>query len=304
MVPWWYTIFQPSAVMRTGSISAIVARAGRTRQTRITAKFPEKLRPPRHFFLMRRFNCLVLALLCSGTVWGAPSYTAGSIVNAIDYTAGWFAPNSLATLFGTGLSNVTATAAVSAGALPTELGYTRVYVDYIPAPLLYVSPGQINFLVPENQSTGNVQIQVFTEGVYGPAVTIQVLGAAPSLIPGAGGYIAATHADGSMITADAPAHAGEIIVLYLVGLGKASPFPDPTQAPSGVAWITNLSSLAVLVGGAAVDSNRIIYAGVTPNFAGLYQINFALPDAAGTDPEIRVSLAGETSAPGTKLALQ
>ena len=43
---------------------------------------------------------------------------------------------------------------------------------------------------------------------------------------------------------------------------------------------------------------------MTPNYAGLYQINLFLPDPAGTDPEIRVSVGTAISAAGNKLAVR
>jgi uncharacterized protein (TIGR03437 family) len=245
-----------------------------------------------------------MVLAWAGLLSAAPSYTVAGIVNAIDYSAGPFAPNSIVSIYGTGLSLVDSAAQSSVSELPVEIGYTRVYVDHVQAPMLYVSPGQINFLIPENQMVGDTIVQVVSAGVAGPEVTIHVKDTAPILIPAGNSYIAATHSNGSMITPDQPARGGEIIVLYLVGMGKVSPFFSPTLVPNGAAWITHLSDLQVLVAGAVLDPNRVIYAGVTPFFAGLYQINFALPDQPGTDPEIRVSDAGQVSATGTKLALR
>ena len=242
---------------------------------------------------MRRFIWLAPVLVCFGVARGAPYYTAASIVNSGNYTLGPFAPNSLLTIFGTDL--------MWSGAPSSP---PRVYVDHVAVPMLYSSPGQINFVLPSTQAIGNAVIQVFNQGVYGPEVTIQVVDGAPALILDAGGYAVATHADNSVITPDAPAHSGEIIVLYLTGLGKTAPNPSSGEVFPFAAQIVHLADLKVLVAGSAVDPSRILYAGSTPTVLGLYQINFIVPDGTGADPEIRVSLAAQSTPAGTKLAVR
>ena len=253
---------------------------------------------------MRKIFWPILALATLGTIRAAPSYLASGIVNAIDFSPGPFAPNSVVSIFGTNLSYATQASSVTAGDLPTELGYTRVYVDQSLAPILYVSPGQINFLIPGNQDVGDVKVRVYCQGVYGPEVVIQVKDAVPTLIPAGGGYVAATHADGSLITPDSPAHGGDPVVLYLTGLGKTSPSLGVTTIPKTPVWIVDFADLKVLVAGTAVDSPRVFYAGLTPNFAGLYQINWFLPDVVSADPEIRVAVGPQVSTAGTKLAVK
>ena len=78
--------------------------------------------------------------------------------------------------------------------LPVELNSTRVYVLDWAAPLLYVSDGQVNFLVPSNQLDGDVTIRVVREGVTGPEITVTLVDAAPALFQTAAGYAIAAHA--------------------------------------------------------------------------------------------------------------
>jgi len=63
-----------------------------------------------------------------------------------------------------------------------------------------------------------------------------------------------------------------------------------------------LSQLRVWVGATAIPLNHIWYAGLTPGFSGLYQINLLLPDTLDPDPEIRASVGDQLSPPGLKLA--
>jgi uncharacterized protein (TIGR03437 family) len=177
-------------------------------------------------------------------------------------------------------------------------------VDNYPAPLFYVSDGQINFLVPAKQVTGDVKIRVAREGLSGPEVTIQVADAAPALFSTTGGYAIATHADNSLMTVDAPARGGETIVIYATGLGKTSPNPATGEIPQYAGQIVNLATLKVKLDGAVLEASRIAYAGLTPASAGLYQINLVLPDKPGTDPEIVVSIGDQSSPAGLKLPVR
>ena len=251
---------------------------------------------------------LVLALLLTSVAWGqAPVYSADNMVNAPNYAPGPFAPNSVATIFGSGLARssqgLTADVILN-NTLPKELNSTRVYVLDEPAPLLYVSDGQVNFLVPGDQLDGDVTIRVVREGVTGPKVTVTLVDAAPALFQTAAGYAIAAHVDNSVIAPGSPAQAGEIIVVYACGLGRTQPNPAPGVIPQTAALIQRLSDLKVYLGGTAIDPGSILYAGLTPGSPGLYQINLVLPANPGTDPEIRVAIADQSSPAGLKLAVQ
>jgi uncharacterized protein (TIGR03437 family) len=229
------------------------------------------------------------------------------MVNAPNYAPGPFAPNSVATIFGSGLARssqgLTADVILN-NTLPKELNSTRVYVLDEPAPLLYVSDGQVNFLVPGDQLDGDVKIRVVREGVTGPEITVTLVDAAPALFQSAAGYAIAAHLDNSVIAPGSPAQAGEIIVVYACGLGVTQPNPAPGVIPQSAAVIQRLSDLKVYLGGTAIDPASILYAGLTPGSPGLYQINLVLPANLGTDPEIRVAIADQSSPAGLKLAVQ
>jgi uncharacterized protein (TIGR03437 family) len=229
------------------------------------------------------------------------------MVNASNYTPGPFAPNSVASIFGSALARssqgLTADAIIN-NTLPVELNSTRVYVMDSPAPLLYVSDGQVNFLVPGNQLDGDVSIRVVREGVTGPEITVTLVDAVPALFQTAAGYAIAAHLDNSPIAPGAPAQAGETIVVYACGLGRTQPNPAPGAIPQNAAVIQRLSDLKVYLGGTAIDPASILYAGLTPGSAGLYQINLVLPASLATDPEIRVAIADQSSPAGLKLAVQ
>jgi uncharacterized protein (TIGR03437 family) len=251
---------------------------------------------------------LALVVLCAGTARGAgPSYSAAGIVNASNFTAGPFAPNSVITIFGSGLARSTQAIGpddIKGGTLPLELNYVRVYVQDQPAAILFVSAGQINFVMPGIQNPGVVRVRVVVEGLTGPEITVTLLDAAPALFPMAGGYAIAESADGKLLTAEAPSHANDIVVVFLTGLGQTSPNPPLAVIPTSPAQMRSLATLKVALNGTALDPVRIKYAGVTPGSAGLYQINLVLPDGTGPDPEITVSVGALAPQTGLKLALR
>ena len=252
-------------------------------------------------------------LLVAPSIWGAssdryttPSYSVASIVNAATNTAGLLAPNTIATIYGSNLSYNTravSTADLESGVLPTLLGGVTVYVNSIAANLFYVSPTQINFLIPNVLIPEDVNIVVAREGTAGPYVTVTLLDVAPGLFQLSKDTIVATHADGTVITAVAPAQADEIVVLYGVGLGPTDPEGSSGQLAQGPQPIRH-RDLQVIVAGTPVDSGAIYYAGATPGFAGLYQINVKLPSVMPTNPEVRVALGGQVSPAALKIPTQ
>ena len=60
----------------------------------------------------------------------------------------------------------------------------------------------------------------------------------------------------------------------------------------------------VVLNGTDVDSHLVLYAGVTPGFAGLFQINLQLPANAPSNPEIRIGYGAQLSPAGRILPLQ
>jgi uncharacterized protein (TIGR03437 family) len=266
--------------------------------------------------LFRRLFVLALAPLAIwGQSSGAPSYSAAGLVNAATNLAGPLAPNSWATVYGSNLAWTTATAGLSDMAgnqLPTRISGAGVQVLFAggtPGHLLFVSPTQVNFLVPASLLPGDTSLTIVRDGWAGPSIPITIAELAPGLFQ-SGNMVSAEHPDGTVVCADAPARPGEIIVLYGTGFGQtANPFTSqddgrlvPLNSDLNAIRIQHFSDLAVTLNDTPVDSQRILWAGLTPGFAGLYQINLQLPDSLDPDPQIRVWIGDQPSAPGVKLA--
>ncbi len=238
----------------------------------------------------------------------APNYSAAGIVNAADNQSDTLAPNTIGTIYGTNLAYSTAglTAGdVQGGVLPFWLGSkeTTVFVGTEPAGLFYVSPLQINFLVPPNLSLGPVTIHVMVNTARGPEIPITLAPAAPGLFQLDASNAVATLVDGSVLMPTSPAHPGDIVVLYATGLGATVLLPPTNylQIPTVAAALAPGANLQILLDGAAVPSNAILYAGIAPGNAGLYQINLTLPMSTGANPEIQLVMGQASSISGVHL---
>ena len=260
---------------------------------------------------MRALAVIFVALLLAAAFLKAeaPVYSAASIVNSADNQPGTLAPNTLATIYGQNLAYGTKALTaddVKSGTLPIVFAGTGVHVliGNIVANLIYVSPTQINFLVPPNLTIATVDLQVVVDGWAGPAVPIQLVTASPALFQLDPQNAIATRADGSVITPAAPAAPGDVVVLYATGLGQTLPPVVYSLIPKTAASLINFSSFTVTLSETAIDPSAIAYAGIAPGFGGLYQINLVLPAWVGPNPQIAIGFAGALSPAGVTLPVQ
>jgi uncharacterized protein (TIGR03437 family) len=239
----------------------------------------------------------------------APYYTAASIANSAASVAGLYAPNTFVTIYGQSLAYVTVAISsddIRGGMLPTSLIGTgvTVLINNLGAAIYYVSPGQINVLIPANLAAGPATLQLEVDGVAGPAVTIMLGATAPAMFQFDAVTVLATHADYSLVTAAAPAQPGEEIVLYATGLGSTIPPAEYNTLPETAAPLAAGVNFQVVLNGSPVDPRDILYAGAAPGYAGLYQINVILPANAPPNPEIRIGSGAQMSPPSRFLPVQ
>lgn len=263
---------------------------------------------------MSRALLLLAALAVGPLLWAdatgqstAPTYSAASIVNSASNSPGALAPNTIATIYGANLSwdtRVLGVNDISANYLPIALAGVHVIVSGYAAALYYVSPTQINFLIPSDLLPGDTTLFVVRDGMAGPVVHVQVTETAAALFKMNATTVIATHADASIITENSPAHPGEIIVLYATGLGPTVPAQISGQVASTPAKIQLEDQFRVLLNGTAVEPRKILYAGITPTLAGLYQVNVILPSDTSADPEIKLSFESQASPDGLILPVR
>jgi uncharacterized protein (TIGR03437 family) len=192
--------------------------------------------------------------------------------------------------------------------LPLELAGARAFVNGIPAPLYYVSAGQINLQIPIETRPGLAAVAIERDGVRGNTVTVQVADCAPRLFrAGVGDYGIVLNLDNTLAMRatpgipSRPARRGEVIVLYALGLGDTYPSvptgaPAPDREPLGRAVATP----RVHFGGNIIEPSvavEPVFAGLTPALVALYQINVEVPLtlAPGSSVPLCIRSGGERS---------
>jgi uncharacterized protein (TIGR03437 family) len=290
--------------------------AGAGKSTRACRDIPETFGAGSELLWQMPRVVLLIGLVAARYVMGAdqpvprdaPAYTAASIVNAADNQSGMLAPYAIGTIYGTNLAYSTAGlngSDVHGGVLPILLGTseTEVFVNSQPAALFYASPTQINFLIPPQPNTvpGPVTVYVTVDGLHGPIVELTLAPAAPGLFQLDAQNAVATLVDGSVLTPSSPAKPGDVVVLWATGLGDTRPSAEGFQVPTTAAPLVAGANLQILLDGVGVESSAILYAGLAPDNAGLYQINLTLPKSTGANPEIRLVLGSASSIPGVHL---
>jgi uncharacterized protein (TIGR03437 family) len=193
------------------------------------------------------------------------------------------------------------------GRLPAQLAGVSVTVNGTAAYVYFVSATQINVLTPLNLAPGPVKIVVTTGTLSSAPATKTARAVAPSfLLFGASKYIAATHADGSLLGPASmsapgypftPAAPGETIALYATGFG----LPAATLTEGSATQFGLLPSMpTVQIGGASVD---VRFAGVVS--PGLYQLNVVVPTTAvAGDAPVTATYAGLTTPLGSLIPVQ
>ncbi|HWE52541.1 MAG TPA: putative Ig domain-containing protein [Bryobacteraceae bacterium] len=180
--------------------------------------------------------------------------------------------------------------------LPTKLNGTQVIIGGIPAPLYYVSSGQIDAQLPAALTPGNnYQVIVNANGALSTPGSIQITAATPGAAAFPSGQIVAQHPDYSLVSETSPAKPGEYLVIYLSGLGQTNDTIDDGAAspadPLGRPLVTPILTL----NGTSIP---IYFSGLTPGYVGLYQMNFQVPlDTPNGDTQLVVSQNGLSGNP-------
>ena len=213
------------------------------------------------------------------------------------------APGSIISLFGQDLATGTA----SAGSIP--LGSTLAGATVVMAgkslPLIFASNGQINAVVSSgiNINTSH-QIVVLRDVTVSVPISVDVGAAEPAIFPYP--FPGDPPNQGAILNAityvaahpSTPVTAGDILAIFCTGLGAVSPtVPDGAAAPASPPANT-VATPTVSIGGKPA---KVTFSGLSPGFAGLYQIDAFVPDGVtpGNQVPVVVSIAGQTSPPAT-----
>jgi len=221
-----------------------------------------------------------------------PVINHGGVVETGSYTAGP-AGGGLVAIFGAQLSDGPA----QAMSLPlgTQLLTTSALIAGQSIPLVFSSSGQVNALLPYSLPTDTRQQLVISRANNYSVPEFVTIGAARPAVftvdsSGHGqGHIYKIGTDGSQTLAspENPAKAGDFLVIYCAGLGAVSPPVDAGLATPFDHLTNTANPVTVTIG---LQTIKALFAGLTPGFTGLYQVNVQVPPGLIDNDAIQLSL--------------
>ena len=245
----------------------------------------------RCFLTIAALMLLTTATALAGTL--ADNDFAPVTVSAASYESAAIAPDAIVAAFGTKLATGVFAAedadqATAGLQLPTSLGGTTVRVNGQAAGLFFVSPNQVNYVIPTGTVSGTATVQITSGDGTVSTGTVQIAQVAPGIFSGnadgqgvPAAYLVRVRADGSLSNESVsqlsngrqvtkpidlgPEGEHVFLVLFASGISHAS---DPNSD-------NNLSeNIRVVLGGAEVAP---AFAGRQGYFVGLDQINVEIP---------------------------
>ena len=201
------------------------------------------------------------------------------LTNAASYAPAVLAPGELMTMFGAGLGP----AALESGGLaadgkaPVTVGGLRVLVGGVPARLLYASETQASFFTPFSVR-GKTEVDVWAEraGMASAPWKVRVDSAMPGIFTqdGSGqGLGSILNQDGSLNGTGNRAPAGNVVVLFVTGLGQTQPEAADGEIAAGAA-----PALEPVIATVGPETAEVLYAGAAPGLlTGVGQVNLRVP---------------------------
>jgi uncharacterized protein (TIGR03437 family) len=231
-----------------------------------------------------------------------------AVVNAASFQRGPLAPGEVITIFGEGLGPDTPITfhPDNAGKVGNSLGTTRVLINALPAPLLYVSRTQVTAVVPMGIEPGTpVTVQVDYLTITSTPQIFRMAAASPAIFTATQtgrDQVAALNEDGSVNSPPRPAAPGQVVALFLSGGGRTQPaLKDGVIAGSQPQ--PSASTVTATVGGTPAE---VVYAGSAPGLiSGVFQVNLRLPSSTPSGNHVFVSLniAGAATPEGATIAV-
>ena len=240
-----------------------------------------------------------------------PSIT--TVANAASYANGAVSPGEIVYIGGSGFGPTVPESLKldQLGNVATTLGGVRVLFSGVPAPLIYVSSGQINAVVPyEIDGAANPSVQVEFRGQTSRAFPLGLSPASPALFTSDG----SGKGEGSFLNQNTsyngkahPAPKGSYIVLYLTGEGKTLPV-GTTGKVTVLSATPPLTPQPVLPVSVVINDQPadVAFYGEAPGMvSGVMQLNVQVPvDALSGELSIKVSVGGTSTQSGVTVSVQ
>jgi uncharacterized protein (TIGR03437 family) len=221
-------------------------------------------------------------------------------VTATSYVADRVARESIVAAFGTNLAGTTTVA--NSIPLPTSLAGTSIRLRDAggtehPVPLFFVSPQQVNLLIPANAALGNATLMLTSSnGPISEGMTT-IVSVSPGLFTAnangqgvAAAVLLRIRADGSL--------SYESILQFDSATNRFVPTPINLGATtdqlflllfgSGIRGVSGLSAVSCSIGG---ENAAVLFAGQQGDFEGLDQVNVTLPRSLAGRGLVNLSLS-------------
>jgi uncharacterized protein (TIGR03437 family) len=225
-------------------------------------------------------------------------------VPATSFVNGALTPDSIAAVFGANLA--TGVEAATALPLPTSLLGTTVTIrdslgQEVLAPLFFVSPGQVNLLIPSTLANGQATLVIKSGNNIAGVGALTIATVNPGLFSanatgqGIVAGVALRVAGGAQVFEPLFRFEGSQVVALPIDLGPQTDQVYLVIYGSGIRGAGSLSTVKATVGGVDVP---VLFAGASPDFAGVDQVNLGpLPQSlAGRGPvDIIVSVGSLAS---------
>lgn len=241
-----------------------------------------------------------------------PLFTSADVMNTASLSVGRRAlsPGCRASISGYNLADAPASAPPD-GNVPTKLGGISITVDGRPAPIFSVAPGpfpglpgRVDFLIPygikvPKGDTIHVPIKVTKDGAgEHPPVNVPLRETTPGIFVHNFGEMReplflgdatalACNEDGTLNYPDQPALRGEVVTLYMTGLGRVTPEPAGGERTGDNPTNKVTHNPTVTVGGKPAE---VVSTTLAPNNAGLYLVRFRVPAGTPYANNVRVEV--------------
>lgn len=256
------------------------------------------------------------------TVTGVPPPQLFSISNSASGAFGNIAPGELITIKGTNLGPTSATSfsVGSGGTLSSTLAGVQVLFDTIPGTPIYVSPTQINVIVPyEIAGRATTSVTVTYSGQVSGAIPQTVANQAPGIFTDSSngaGQASVLNQNGTLngpasglviggtSIATTPAPEGSVISVYMTGGGQTSPLSsDGTVTPGGATLYKIPGNVTATINGVPAT---VQFAGNAPGLVtGVLQVNILVPTGiSGPALPVAVTINAVTTPAGPTVAVQ
>jgi uncharacterized protein (TIGR03437 family) len=233
------------------------------------------------------------------------------------------APGSYVSIFGEGLAD--GVLAATQIPLPGNLNNTQLFLGNLPLPLSYVSPTQVNALIPQKLNVNTeYPLTIQRDNTLSVPVLVTLTALQPGIFTttgtGSGQGAVLIHGpevvagpDGGPVPNERPVQPGEYLEIYSTGLGLSqasdgTQLADGVEAPaSGNPLYQTVATTSVTIGGINAP---VLFSGLAPGFVALSQVNVQVPENVPTGDAVSVVLtvtskgAPPVSSPPVTIAVQ